>query len=419
MKRTDLLGIAIRKKSTKSPLLGPLAGYLVCGLASAVGQSVVAPPPPAPEVREGGPGATGEVLKAPSTAPWEWGAVAFRPHALYRLSYGDGVQSRPGQSTTTTINMFSPGMLAELGTHWTADYTPTWTFYSNRAFGDSVAHNASVRGIVGFTDGDAQFSQTYSLSRDPLIETGRQTRQESAGTSLAVNYSLGRQTRLEATAAHNLRYLENAPNSREWTTTDWLHYQFSNRLDVAVGAGLGKVNVEPETDLDMKYSQAQARIGWKPVDKLSLDIHGGREHRTFSKAGSAALNSPTYGGSIQYQPVEVTTISLGAERGVTPSFFANQVTDSSSWTISLDQRLLQRFHLTAGYGRHKSRYISPAAVIVVGRDDESSTFHLRLGTSFLRRGNIALFYQRTKNSSNIAGYGFASDQSGIEIGYRY
>jgi hypothetical protein len=308
-------------------------------------------------------------------------------------------------------------MSFDIGTRWTADYTPSWTYYSSDKFANTVAHSASIHGTAGFTDGSIQFGQNYVRSSDPLVETGRQTRQETANTSLSVNYALGRHSRLDAIFGHDLRYASGAPNTRSWTNQEWLHHQVSNRIDAAVGIGFGWVNVDPGAD--MRSTEPQVRLGWRPIDKINVDVHAGQEHRTFRAPGVAAMNNPTYGASIHYQPVGVTSIFFSADRGVSASYFQNQVNERATWSMGFDQRLLERFHLNAIYGRSRVRYIPAAAVRVVGRDDETSTFSLRLSTSFLRRGTIGLFYQRMHNSSNVGLYQFSSDQSGLEIGYRY
>ena len=308
-------------------------------------------------------------------------------------------------------------MTVELGSRWIADYTPTWTYYSNEAFRDRVAHAASLKGGISFTDGNAQFVQSYALTTDSLVETGRQTRQETADTSLTVNYSLGRRSHLQAGLSRGLRYVENAPNSREWTTNESLHYQFSSRLDTAIALRYGYVDVD--TGTDMHFVEPQLQVGWRPVDKLRFDAHMGRQHRTFAASGLAPLNSSTYGVSAQYQPTETTALVFAADRGVSVSYFSNQVNENSGWNASFSQRLFQRFTLSGGYGRHRTRYIPAGVVIVTGRNDQISTFNLRFGTSFARRGHIAVFYQHTRNQSNTSGFGFSSNQTGLEIGYRF
>jgi len=337
---------------------------------------------------------------------------------FYRLSYGDGLQSSPGQQTTTTINTFSPGVLFQVGERWTADYTPTWTLYSNSDFSNTVDHNININGQGAFTDGTIGFVQRYMTTNSPRIETGQQTHEETSFTSINVNYSLGRKTRLEFDVNQDLRFIENAPNSYEWLTQGWYHYQISSRVDAAAGIGFGYVAVEPGTD--MTYLRPQVRLGWRTTDKLSFDAHLGAEHRKFHQEGAADLDSPTYGASAFYQPFSYTTLSLTGERGVVVSYFAGQVNQNITWTLGLNQRLLQHYYFNATAARTNTEYLpAGASTIVTTREDTSYTYSARLSTSILRRGTIGIVYQHVRNSSDISGYSFSSDQLGLEIGYRY
>ena len=219
-------------------------------------------------------------------------------------------------------------------------------------------------------------------------------------------------------ASQMLRYIEDAPNSYDWSLQNWYHYQVSNRLDLAAGVGLGYVAVSPGTD--MTYIRPQVRVGWRPTNKLSFDVNGGAEQRRFKKSGTARLNRPTYGAAAYYQPFESTTLSLAGNRAISASYFANQVNDNTSWSIGLNQRLLQRFYLNTSVSRTNTRYIPTGnSAIVVTREDTSYSYNVRLSTSFLQRGTIGVFYQRTRNSSDLAVYTFNSDQTGVEIGYRF
>jgi hypothetical protein len=185
-----------------------------------------------------------------------------------------------------------------------------------------------------------------------------------------------------------------------------------------VGVGLGYVSIEPGTD--MSYVTPQARIGWRPTTKLSFDVHGGGDQRTFKTAGAGKMSSPTYGASGYYTPFEHTTLSANANRGITPSYFAGQVNESSSWSIGLNQRLLQKFTFNASTGRTKTDYLSVSSTgVVVGREDETENYTFRLGTSFLHRGRIGLVYQHTRNLSDSSAFSFSSNQGGLEVSYSY
>jgi len=163
-----------------------LATVAICSLANA--QDTVTPPPaaptPPPALAPAPIGGTpvvpsGNAVPNPIAAGplAQWGPVSVRPHLVYRLTYGDGIQSSLGQPVTTGIQAISPGILLGLGSTWTLDYTPTWTLYSNRAFKDTLGNAADLHGDTAYGDWTFGFSQNYSRSSLPLVETGQQTEQ--------------------------------------------------------------------------------------------------------------------------------------------------------------------------------------------------------------------------------------------------
>jgi hypothetical protein len=407
----------------RSPGLFPALlalGFLACGPAVARAQSVVttgAEPAPV-AVATGGQGeTTTSTTAAAPLAPFQWGPVAFRPHVFYSFSYGDGIQSQPGNQRKTALHTLSPGVLMQIGHRWTVDYTPIFKFYSNDAFSNTLDHDLSITGFASATDLTIQLSDNFSHTSDPLIETGRQTTRTNNSTAVVASYALSRRTRLVTTLSQNLDFVENSPNSYVWGIQTMAHYQFSERVDVGAGLGYGYVMVDPGTD--MTYLRPNVRIGWRPTAKLGFDVHAGAEQRTFRQQGAARLNTPTWGGSASYQPFETTSISVTTDRSVTASYFSNQVNENTSWGINLSQRLLEHFRLSGGVTHRKTRYIATSGSLPVGRSDETYSYNARLSTRFLQRGSIAVFYRRTHNDSNLNLFAFTSNQIGCEIGFRY
>ena len=161
-------------------------------LAQALAQSTIAPPPvmsiTPPAVLQAQTNRPGETLiAAPPAAtstesPFRWGPVTLRPHALYRFIYGNGFDSTPVHSEYSVVHEFLPGLLFNLGSHITLDYTPTVRFYSSDRFRDGVDHNVILSAGGSYQDWTWGVSQTYSQSSTPLVETGVQTDQETFGT---------------------------------------------------------------------------------------------------------------------------------------------------------------------------------------------------------------------------------------------
>ena len=349
--------------------------------------------------------------------PLQWGPVALHPHFVYRLMNGDGIPARPGREFKTTTHDISPGVLVAVGEKWSFDYTPTWTYYSNDAFKDTVDHAVRLNGGTSYGDWDFGLAFSYTYDSPALLETGGQTTQERFSTNANVSYHLSSRTVLELTAVGSARYGSQFNDSRDWRTRNWLNYQVNPRVTVGVSAGLGYVEVE--TGSDMSYVEAGGRIGWRPTEKLTFHVDAGMENRRFRVGGLNDRSTPKYGATLSYTPVETTSFSLTANQTVSPSYFRDQITTGRSYGLGLQQRFLKRFHLSLHYTHATSAYDSTASDVTGVRDDTSKSFTARLSTALFQRGSVALVFRDTTNRSNLEDYDVTSTQYGFEIGLRF
>jgi hypothetical protein len=154
----------------------------------------------------------------------------------------------------------------------------------------------------------------------------------------------------------------------EWSTMDWLNYQFWPRLNAAVGVGGGHDNEDASPD--MTFEQLQGQVNWRATDKISFQLHGGVEDRQFLSGGAADLINTVFGATVQYQPFEQTKISLTGERVVSASYLQNnQVTESTGISVSLNQRLVKKLSLDLSGGYQTVKYISSNSSVSNRKDD--------------------------------------------------
>jgi DUF2075 family protein len=343
--------------------------------------------------------------------------MSVQPQLMYRLTYGDGIQASLGQPVTTGIQEISPGIVFRLGSAWTMDYTPTWTFYSNREFKDTLGHAADLNGRIAYGDWTCGVSQDYSRSSAPLVETGQQTMQETYSTRINASDRLGSRTVLEMSVSQDVRFAATFTNTREWSTQEWLHYELSPRLDAAPGLSYGYVGVSPGPD--MTYWKPDMQIVWKATDKIAFNVQGGVERRKSRAIDAKVLTNPILNAAVLYQLTGTTSFSLSASREVAVSYFANDITVSTAWHAAVQQRLLGKLQLGVGAGQQKTSYVSVINSLPAGRNTRYDSFDVSLGTTVLRRGNASVFYQISRNSSNIGAYRFSSHQIGLQFGYRF
>ncbi|HVU07466.1 MAG TPA: hypothetical protein VHG89_02860 [Verrucomicrobiae bacterium] len=355
----------------------------------------------------------------PSTEaqPLKWGPVTLRPHVNYQFSYADGILANPGQPVSTTIQQIAPGVLMDIGDHWTLDYTPSWNLYSSDQLSDSFNQSASLNWGGAYNDWVLSASQSYVSSSSTTVETGTQTKQENYLTSVTADYTINSKLSLDLSAAQNFNFADQFTDTREWSTLDWLNYQFWPRLNVALGIELGYDDVENSPD--MLFEQYQARVQWRATDKISFQLHGGLEDRQFFGSDENDLVTPVYDGTIQYQPFSVTKLSVSAQRNVSFSFFQGQATENTSFTGDWNQRLLGKFFMNLNGGYEITKYTASAATVIADREDHYSFVNVQINTTFLKRGTVAAFYQYAHDDSSSAGFGFNSREVGFQIGYAY
>jgi hypothetical protein len=358
--------------------------------------------------------------------PFQWGPVSFHPSVSYQFLYGTGIQSSPGDSTASVVQTFSPNFLFIIGSHWTFDYTPSWTIYSSSQLQNSVNHAATLSWGTSYDNWVFGFSQGYTRSDAALIETAAQTEQEAYSTSVNASHQFNDKMSLDMGFNQDFNFngdsgsstnLSNLSDSRQWSTMEWLNYEFWPRLNAGIGVG-GGYDTEDNSP-DQVSGQASGRVNWRATDKISFQISAGFEDSQALTNGASGIISPNFSATIQYQPVATTQFSLNASRAMNVSFFENQDTESTSLTAGLNQRLLQKFNLGLSGGYTTTSYIDSTSGDSTGRTDDTYSFTANLSHSLTKRGTVSLSYSYNDNSSSASGFTFSSNQIGVQIGYQF
>jgi hypothetical protein len=397
-------------------------------------EAVVSTPEPAltaPVLRE----SSSPTLSAPSESAdafFQFGPLSLHPHLLARTVYGLGLPASGGRHVASMIYTMAPGLQLDLGQSWSLDYTPTWTTYTARALEDTVGHSARVTGAWMMQDWALQVSESYNQSSPLLIETGGQTPQRSWATQLGASRNLGSGLAFQTLASLNERYGDSFPDTRDWATMNWLTLRLSPHFETGLGLGAGYSDIVGEPDATNE--RYMARFRWSPTDKLSLDIDAGLEARHSRAAAAEDQNNPLYKATLMYRPFEVTQISLGATSAVTNSYYQNQVTETNSWNLGVQQRLLERFYLNVGYNHQETEFTAvspvvtvlppldpanPAIVSLPGRSDQVNAFNVRIFTTLLRHWKIGATFALNENRSSQSGFSHNSTQYGFELSRRF
>ncbi len=359
---------------------------------------------------------------APDT-PFRWGPFALRPHIAYQVSYGDSLSYSADQRANTWINELSPGILINLGDNWILDYTPTMRWYDDSHFKDATDHRVLLNGAATFRDWSFGLSQGFSKTFQPLIETGSQTEEEIYSTSLNAGRALNDKLSMDLGLSQNFRYIDQAASyqgltdSLQWSTMDWLDYQYIKELSFGMGAGFTYDDVKVGSD--MTSEQLQARAKWVPGNKLSLSASAGLDIRQFLDSDVSDMVSPIFSLSVGYQLFEATSVFVSASSTVSPSYYSDSVSESTGLNAGINQRLLKRLFLNVNGGYTARDYTSTGGVGGSVGNQDTYSVNASLSMAFLKRANISVFYNKSWNDSDAGYYSYDPQTVGAQVGYRF
>lgn len=406
-------GASAAPPSSKS--IGPLNS----GAAfEAPSSSFAAPPSPYTSALPSAPLAP-EFVEELLYNPLQWGPFRVIPAVNYRFSYSTGLPygGVGSANETTAQHTISPSLTLQ-SEHVTLNYFPSLNYYSKGRYEDSLNHSASIRSAFGYGDWAFSISHAYSAASQVLVESARQTDTESHGTSLGATYRLSENTSIQLTASQSISETSEFNSSTTWSTMNWVDFQITDVTRLGVGAGGGYTDVEQGSD--MTYQQVQGRINWVPRPKISAALNGGIEIRQFlAQQGVDDQVNPIMGASATYRPFDYTSLTLSANRGVSSSIFSDQITETTSFALSLGQRLIERLQVGLSGGLRYADFQSSSQLLNVNRSDEVHFFSASLSTRFLKRATASIGYSLSSNKSNNAVYEYDSYTYSAQIGYSF
>jgi hypothetical protein len=360
-----------------------------------------------------------------------WGAIEVYPHLLYKFSYGNGIEARPGLNSTTVVNSIAPGLFLKLGDHWSIDYTPSLDFYSNPIFRDTTDQSVVLNGVTTNGDWALKLSQSYLDTTQPLVETGTQIEQQAYLTALNAAWQMNGDLSLQLGLNQNFRLGTGLIGLHEWTTSDWLSYQFQPQLSAALGVTGGYDELSAGSD--MPFEQGLGRVIFQPGAKLYLVAIGGYEDRQFIRPAAPPLVGAIFQAYALYQVLEGTSFDVAGYRTVTPSLYENEVNTITTITADFRQKIIGRmfFKISSGYtsepftsieaGPLPKYYFGVPATksLVVTRTDTRTFAEFSLTTTLRDRLTASVFYRVNANDSSQANFNYSGSQAGFELNYQY
>lgn len=345
------------------------------------------------------------------------GMFSYTAGISYRYSDGTRLRTETGNDRDTAIQtvIFTGGL--SVGKHWSLSHSSTKSFYSNEEFRDPLDHSASVSAGYALGEWLAAGSLSYSRQNDTILEIGAQTTRDIYNGGVSFSRGIGERTSLELSFNYNVGFATGLVSGRTFSTTDSLNYEISRRMKagVSVSYGMSFMNA----GADSTSIRPEAHFSWQLSPKTSLSASAGYEYREFDTRGRSRLTNPVYGVSLSYRPVQTTSLSVSASASEGSSYFVNRTTHTTGVSFNLEQRLLGRLFLGAGYNLGRAKYYAIDRDLTVDRQDKNHGFSVNLSTAFLQRASASISYGEVTNTSGTTRFSLSSHQYSFTLNYRF
>jgi len=322
-------------------------------------------------------------------------------------------------------------VLLRLGNHWILDYTPSLAFYSNPIFRDTTGQNVDLYGFTSYRDWTLTLAQGYLDTTQPLVETGTQVEEQAYSTALNATWQMNGKMSLQLGLNQNFRFTKEFNNLHEWTSADWLNYQFERQFGIGLGVTGGYDDVSLGSD--MPFEQLLGRVVFRPGSKLNLMLVAGGEERQLIHPSAPSFFSPILNASLQYQALRGTALGVLASRAVSPSFYGNEINVITSVTANIRQHIARNLNFEAVGGYTSEPFDSieagplpayflgapPRTTLAVTRLDTRTFAQFRLSLTIRTRLTASIFYMINNNASSQANFNYSGQQTGFELNYRY
>src|SRR6266705_3645874 len=251
------------------------------------------------------------------------------------------------------------------------DYAPSLFLFADHSEDDAVQQLIHLDGQHQFSKLTVKFGEEIAILDGTDLRTlgdlsspgghanldvSARTRFQTYNTRIEASYDLSGKTFLssEVDSSITAYYSSNLFSSEVVSRNLFMNYRYSDKLAVGIG-GTGGYDLVDGSNPDQTFEQANARIGYQPTGKISLNVSGGIEFRQFENNSRGEYISPVFEVNASYQPFDGTTVALsGSRRTYNSGVLAGQDFAGTMITVDLRQRLLQRFYFAVSGGYQNS-----------------------------------------------------------------
>lgn len=328
----------------------------------------------------------------------------FVTSARVTLAFGN-VESWAARFIDTTDRALAAD--AELGSDnlIALTYSPTTSVFVDNDSLNSLDHDLAGTARWTFTKLHVAFDGRVRTLSDPDADLGRRADRTVTNLGLAMTYDWSEKTRWQLSGSFIDRNYDQGNDSSEATISGYVLYDLVPKTTVGFGLGAGELDLSGSDA--QTYERATLRLQYDSFSKVTFSVAGGAELRS---TGDSDETNTFFRAGLDYNPLEGSTISLSAYRGIEPSANAgSQSIERTTLAVSYTQRLFQKLTLATNLEYTQADYSVLNGGVNFGRTDDILTLSMALTCEVTENGFVRLGYTYRQDDSSIEERSFASN----------
>jgi len=362
---------------------------------------------------------------------FRYGSVDLKPHFAYSLQHNDNIFAGNGVTEVDDlIHEVSPGLKLEsipggisgIGgypLYFEVDYTPTFRYFQETSAQNNIDQTARFTVDQPFQRLGLGATFNFLETENPFIEAGNRSPKTIYRGSLSAIYELGGKTDLEFGLYGEVRNFEGLIGTKQWNNMDWINYEVTEKVEMALGAGVGYTDVEGNSNSITE--DLQGRIRFAPTAKLASTLTGGVQRRQFQDVvGDDSKLSPIVQGDLTWFALDNTMLRLqGAHRVAASNFVLANIEDTTSFSATVRQRVMRKVDISVsgGIGFIDSEGFGVTTPSAGSRDYKFS--QITGAYSLVTRGKVSVFYRVQDRSGNAQVNASVINVIGMELSYQF
>jgi hypothetical protein len=333
----------------------------------------------------------------------------------YRRTYHDVVSFSPDTFIITPPEEW-PGRTLMV------DYGPGFNWFTEHGRNDSLDEFLTVNALWPLHKMILGFRQDYMLQNTTVIEAGRRTQEQIIPTVLSAGYQFSDKTTAEINLTRTSVAYEasqHLADFTDWNMENWLNYQYGTRLNLGVGAALGKLDLPSQPG--QVYETPEIRARYRYGTRLLLDGSLGEQMRQYD-GGVPGSTTPVLNLTAHYIASENTTLHLTGFRREAPSGAFGYDYISTGLTLVLEHQFGDRYFAGLETTYYYSDYLETSPTLLSTQPIHEVDNFIEIRPSFKVRfsqhlAGTVYYLFRTVQSRQWDGW--ADQQLGVRLTWTY